>query len=137
MIIQMILQWQILIILNLMLICNPIQDFKGGGSVQVQQTTSCNKWIAYNILSMEWKSRKLLKNSSNTRVVNYVPQYARFGREVESNCVVLDAMKSAYVQITTTRHSQNLTFKNVLLFVVVSTSVDTNQMHIAKTVGAF
>jgi hypothetical protein len=85
---------------------------------------------------MEWKSRKLLKNSSNTRVVNYVPQYARFGREAESNCVVLDAMKSAYVQITTTRHSQNLTFKNVLLFIVVSTSVDINQMHIAKIVGA-
>jgi amino acid permease len=30
-----ILQWQILIILNSMLICNPIQNFEGGGGVQV------------------------------------------------------------------------------------------------------
>jgi len=26
-------------------------------------------------------------------VINYKPQYVRLGREVESNCVVLDAMK--------------------------------------------
>ncbi len=49
----------------------------------------------------------------------------------------MDAMKAIYAYITTTQHSQNLTFKNVLLFVVMSTSVDTNQMHIVKTIGAF
>jgi hypothetical protein len=48
----------------------------------------------------------------------------------------MDAMKVAYAYITTIWHSKNLTFKNVLLFVVVSTNVDTNQMHIAKTIGA-
>jgi len=69
-------------------------------------------------------------------VVNYVPHYARLGKEVESNHVVMDAMKVVYAYITTTQHSKNLTFKNVLLYVVVSTSANTNQMHIAKTIGA-
>jgi len=38
----------------------------------------------------------------------------------------MDAMKATYAQITTTWHSQNLTFKNVLLFVVVYASANTN-----------
>jgi hypothetical protein len=36
----MILQWQILIIMSLMMICNPIQDFEGGGGVH----TSFFQW---------------------------------------------------------------------------------------------
>jgi hypothetical protein len=35
-------------------------------------------------------------------VVNYVPHYARLGKEVESNCAIMDAMKVVYVYITTT-----------------------------------
>lgn len=70
-------------------------------------------------------------------MVNYVPHYARLGKEVESNHALMDAMKVAYAYITTTRHFKNLTFTNVLLYVVVSTSANTNQMHIAKTIGAF
>jgi hypothetical protein len=46
-------------------------------------------------------------------------------------------MRGAYVQITTTRHAQNLTFKNVLLSTIVFANASTNQMHIAKTIGAF
>jgi hypothetical protein len=69
-------------------------------------------------------------------VVNYIPHYARLGKEAKSNRAVMDAMKVAYAYITTTQHFKNLTFKNVLLSIVVSTSADTNQMHIAKIIGA-
>jgi hypothetical protein len=78
--------------------------------------------------------RKFIKHAG---VQNYLPPYVRCGKEGESNLVVLEAMKSVYAQITTTRHIQDLTFKNVLLYVVVSTNVNTNQMHFAKTIRAF
>jgi hypothetical protein len=35
-------------------------------------------------------------------VVNYIPHYARLGKEAESNRAVMDAMKVAYAYITTT-----------------------------------
>jgi len=35
-------------------------------------------------------------------VVNYIPHYARVGKEAKSNHVVMDAMKATYAQITTT-----------------------------------
>jgi hypothetical protein len=44
--------------------------------------------------------------------------------------------KYVYVQINIIRHSQNLTFKNVLLSDIVFTSANTNQMHIAKKIRA-
>jgi hypothetical protein len=69
-------------------------------------------------------------------VVNYILHCARFGREVEDNHAILDVMKVVYAQITTIRHSQNLTFKNVLLFIVY-VNAKTNQIHIAKTIRAF
>jgi hypothetical protein len=69
-------------------------------------------------------------------MVNYISQYARLRREAKNSCAVLDAMKSTSTKISNTWHFQNLTFKNVLSFDVVSMSVDTNQMHIAKTIGA-
>jgi len=67
-------------------------------------------------------------------MVNYVPHYARVGKETKSNRVVMDALKLAYAYITTTQHFENLTFKNVL-FVVVFVSFNTNKMHVAKTIG--
>jgi hypothetical protein len=67
---------------------------------------------------------------------NHESHCARFGREAEDNHAKLDAMKVVYAQITTIRHSQNLAFKNVLLFIVY-VSVKTHQMHIAKTIRAF
>jgi hypothetical protein len=70
-------------------------------------------------------------------VLNYLPPYARRGKEGESNSVVLEAMRGAYAQITAIRHAQNLTFKNVLLSSVVFANASTNQMHIAKTIGTF
>jgi len=69
-------------------------------------------------------------------VVNYLLHCARFGREVEDNNAILDAMKVVYVQITTIQHSQNLTFKNVLLF-IIHVNANTNQMPIAKIIRAF
>ncbi len=78
--------------------------------------------------------RKFIKYAS---VLNYLPPYARRGKEGESNSVVLEAMKGAYAQITATRHALNLTFKNVMLSNVVFANGNTNQMHIAKTIGTF
>jgi hypothetical protein len=78
--------------------------------------------------------KKFIKHAT---IQNYLPPYVRCGKEGESNLVVLKAMKSVYAHITTTRHIQDLTLKNVLFFVVVSTNVHTNQMHFAKTIRAF
>jgi hypothetical protein len=44
-------------------------------------------------------------------------------------------MKVVYAQIPIIRHSQNLTFKNVLFIVYVNANII--QMHIAKTIKAF
>ncbi len=87
-------------------------------------------------LSEKEKQDIVKKFIEHVGVQNYLPPYARCGKEIESNLAVLEAMKSAYVQITTTRHIQNLTFKNVLLAIVFA-NANTNQMHIAKTIGSF
>jgi len=53
--------------------------------------------------------KKFIKHAS---VQNYLPPYARRGKEGESKCAVLEAMRGVYVQITANRNTQNLTFKS-------------------------
>jgi hypothetical protein len=84
----------------------------------------------------EEKPNNVRKFIKYVGVLNYLPLYARRGKEGESNSVVLEAMRGVYAQITATKHVQNFTFKNVL-FSVVFANANTNQMHIAKTMGAF
>ncbi len=84
----------------------------------------------------EEKHEIIKKFIEHQGVVNCLLHCARFGREVEDNHAILDAMKVVYAQITTIRHFQNLTFKNVLLF-IIHVNANTNQMHIAKTIRAF
>ncbi len=78
--------------------------------------------------------RKFIKHAN---VQNYLPPYARRGKEGESNCVVLEAMRGVYVQIIANGDIQTWPSKVVLLFAIVSTNVGTNQMHIAKIIRAF
>ncbi len=135
-ILETILQCQILI-LNSMLVCNPIQNFESGGGCSsvvdrfVQQID--NRLHFFNGEEKHEIIKKFIKHQD---VVNYLLHCARFGREVEDNNAILDAMKVVYVQITTIQHSQNLTFKNVLLF-IIHVNANTNQMPIAKIIRAF
>jgi hypothetical protein len=45
---------------------------------------------------MERKSKIIKKIIEHRSVVNYIPHYARLGKEAENNHAIMDAMKVAY-----------------------------------------
>jgi hypothetical protein len=49
-------------------------------------------------------------------VQQYLLDYVKYGKDVESNHKLLDAIKTIDRQLATIRHNQHLTYKNVLLF---------------------
>jgi hypothetical protein len=68
-------------------------------------------------------------------VKQYLLDYVRHGKDVESNCKLVGVIKTAYSQLVATRHNQHLTHKNVLLSIVMSANVRRSQNHIAKKKG--
>jgi len=127
----------------------PIPNFNSGLNVDLQPNSKLRRWrrclrVVNNFVQQmdsklhsfngEEKQEIVKRFIEHQGMVNYVPHYARVGKETKSNRVVMDALKLAYAYITTTQHFENLTFKNVL-FVVVFVSFNTNKMHVAKTIG--
>jgi hypothetical protein len=69
-------------------------------------------------------SRKIVKH---LKVQKCLPSCVKHGKDIENNYKVLDSMRSEYGWLTTTRCTQYLTLKYVLLFTIVFTSGGTNQ----------
>jgi hypothetical protein len=75
---------------------------------------------------------KLLEHHS----VEDLPNYVANERLFESDKGMLENMKTAYGSLAGTRQNLNLTFKNVLLCVIVCNNVTFNQRHITRSLGA-
>jgi hypothetical protein len=76
---------------------------------------------------------KLLKHHS---VEDLLPNYVTSGRLFEGDKGMLENMRVVYGNLASTRQNLNLRFNNVLLSAVVSSNVTSNQMHIARSLGA-
>jgi len=89
---------------------------------------------AHNLTKVEKKDviRRLLKHHS---VENLLPNYVTSGKLFEGDKGMLENMNAAYGNLAGTRQNPNLTFKNVLLFAVVSSNVTSNQRHITRSLG--
>jgi hypothetical protein len=69
-------------------------------------------------------------------VEDLLPDYVRNGKLFETNRGMLESVRLAYNTLVGIKQSQHLTFKNVLLSSVVSNNVNSNQRHIARSLGA-